>query len=39
MPGKMGNTLMAFANHDFREMSTDIDYVRALLKKVSPEFP
>ena len=34
-----GNTLMAFTNHDFREMSTDIDYVRALLKKVSPEFP
>ncbi|HBE43228.1 MAG TPA: hypothetical protein DDW27_18910 [Bacteroidales bacterium] len=34
-----GNTLMAFTNHDFREMSNDIGYVRALLKKVSPEFP
>jgi hypothetical protein len=34
-----GKTLMAFTNHDFREMSTDINYIRGLLKKVSLEFP
>jgi hypothetical protein len=36
---KNGNTLMAFTNHDFREMSTDIDHIRSLLKKLSQEFP
>jgi len=34
-----GYALMAFTNHDFREMSTDIEYVRSLIQKVSPEFP
>lgn len=34
-----GSALMGFTNHDFREMSTDVDLVRELLAKVAPDYP
>ncbi len=36
---KNGSTIMGFTNHDFREMSTDVDQVRELLAKVAPDYP
>ena len=34
-----GPTLIAFTDHDFRDMSKDVDYVRGLLRKVTPDYP
>ena len=31
--------VMAFADHDFRDLRLDVDQVRAMLKKVSADFP
>lgn len=34
-----GKSLIAFANHDYRDMAYDIERVRNMLKSVSKEFP
>ena len=34
-----GPTLMAFTNHDFRDMARDVDMVRDLLRTVAPDYP
>lgn len=34
-----GSAIMGFTNHDSRDMAPDVDTVRQLLKKVSPDFP
>lgn len=32
-------TLMGVTGHDFRDLGAEVDYVRELIKKISPEFP
>jgi hypothetical protein len=34
-----GSAIMGFTNHDSRDMAPDVNAVRELIKKVSPEFP
>jgi hypothetical protein len=34
-----GPTLMAFTNHDFRDIGKDVEYVRSLLQRVIPDYP
>lgn len=34
-----GSAVLAFTNHDFRDIRSDIDGVRAMLQVVAPEFP
>jgi hypothetical protein len=34
-----GAAIMGFTNHDSRDMAPDVDLVRALIKKVKPDFP
>jgi len=34
-----GPTLMAFTDHDFRDMAKDVEYVQELLRRVTPEYP
>lgn len=33
-----GSAIMGFTNHDSRDMAPDVDLVRSLIKKVSPDF-
>lgn len=33
------NTLISFANHDFRDMKSEINKIRKMIKKVSEEYP
>jgi hypothetical protein len=34
-----GPTLLAFTDHDFRDMARDVEYVRGLLRAAAPEYP
>lgn len=34
-----GATLFGITDHDFRDIGRDVDYVRELLRKVTPDFP
>ncbi len=34
-----GPTLMAFTGHDFRDIAADVEYVRGLLREVTPNYP
>lgn len=34
-----GPTLMAFTDHDFRDIAVDVEHVRHLLRKVSSDYP
>jgi len=34
-----GPTLLAFTDHDFRDIGKDVEYVRSLLRRVAPDYP
>jgi len=34
-----GSAILAFCNHDYRDIRPDVDYVRQLLTRVRPDFP
>jgi hypothetical protein len=34
-----GNAILAFANHDWRDMKPDVEYVQDLLRKIRDDFP
>ena len=36
---KMGDAIVAFADHDYRDIVPDVNYLRELLKKLKFEFP
>jgi len=36
---RQGAILMAFTDHDFRDIGKDVEYVRSLLKRVIPDYP
>lgn len=35
----VGPTIMSFNDHDYRDVGRSVDYVRDLLRKVTPDFP
>lgn len=34
-----GSAILSFANHDYRDIRPDVDYVRDMIKKTSDEYP
>jgi hypothetical protein len=36
---RQGATLLAFTDHDFRDIGKDVEFVRDLLKRVAPDYP
>jgi hypothetical protein len=37
--GESGSAILAFADHDYRDMRPDVEIVRGLLAEIRPEFP